>query len=972
MENFYLPPLPPDFVPNFLIQPDAISNDELLTFNDANIPSFDSNDPSRPDRFPKDEDGSTSLFDDLETTVDNLSHQPGSTELSRDQWIEAAAFISQALVKGLTKKAKHLGGTSFYNDLPLESQTNLTFFANDIDKLQRFFKIPFHEKNSVEYCTNCLKAQGTVPTREHWIAQLELCGHDASAAKHSLINQFMLKFNTSMHEWYDENRKMAHEAIVDRIIHTSNPPVVVADPRILEWCHLYAEQARENLVNYHDTKAKEEAQNNYAHQLTVYELTHANDLAIKKNELEAQFHLEVANIRQDVDVRIAKIREEAAEQIRLAKTGNIQQIEEAKADLRLETEAHTPTIQDPVARKKRRGSISIAPSPTILKRQDYTLVPDAPLPVDPTPLPSAPPQHDPIMTSMKSMMESVMGSFGKQLETITDRLDRIESSKNDTYTTTWEQDRDPVHPWGLTKEQENLEAAIDPYDAGKYDNIDYNSHEMLDVPDSPDEMGIDVPDEELTTTALADPGLLKPTGLRPPERANRVDFINPHLATDSFGLSLTGGRCLPDGSMTYAPQPKPKRPPPLPKGTTALDEDALEKLSRDTIRAHAKLIFDTNIPRQLLKAEMINRYLNLARNANKPGAPQQTRLSFAAATSSKANNNNDGFTTVPRRQTTPSAWSNSPPPPQKPRSSNKPPSNTTTWIIRPRMGTQGLTERPFSGSDDKLTNWYRQRLEANAGGNKPALTLLSGRWAIGPKSIFTLIFSGNIPHNILRAYTSLFLEQFDREHIFHPAEDMKKIALFNIPMNRNILGDVPTRLELHQEIMRGGSLAGLDWFDGPVWTPNSRNNTDAITGTAHLLVRAPTDRSLTNFFRRNTYMFNAKIAAQLAIPPRPFVQCTRCYRLNHSVDKCRLPNTISICSSCGSTNHKTAQHKHACKETHDGPSCSCPPRCFLCRNARKSPAQFTGHTAIDPSCPLRRYTFVPSGPTETNPTLTHV
>ena len=31
MENFFLPPLPDDFIPDFLIQPDAVSNDEQLT-----------------------------------------------------------------------------------------------------------------------------------------------------------------------------------------------------------------------------------------------------------------------------------------------------------------------------------------------------------------------------------------------------------------------------------------------------------------------------------------------------------------------------------------------------------------------------------------------------------------------------------------------------------------------------------------------------------------------------------------------------------------------------------------------------------------------------------------------------------------------------------------------------------------------------------------------------------------------------
>ena len=397
-------------------------------------------------------------------------------------------------------------------------------------------------------------------------------------------------------------------------------------------------------------------------------------------------------------------------------------------------------------------------------------------------------------------------------------------------------------------------------------------------------------------------------------------------------------------------------------------------MPKEDIRNHAKFLFDVDISKKSNKADTINQYLAATRNASKPGAPQQTKLSFAAAASrprdTKPNNNKNS---APPRQTTPSVWSTSSAgaPPTR-RAPTKPRTNTTTWIIRPRMGSNGLTVRPFDGSADRLTDWYRQRLQANAGDSKPALTLLSGKWANGPKSIFSLIFAGTVPLNILRRYSPLFLEKFDREHFFHPAEDMKKIALFNIPMKRDASGNVPTRLELYKEIMRGGTLAGLDYFDGPCWTPNSRNNPNATTGVAHILVRAPTHNSLMNFFKKSTYMFNARIASQTAIPPRPFIQCARCHQLNHNVEKCRLPNTAAVCHHCSSHSHKSAQHKLQCKEVHDGPACSCPPKCFLCRNARKSPAQFVGHTALDTSCPLRRYTFVPSGPANNDPTLPNV
>ena len=130
MENFFLPPLPDDFIPNFLIQPDAISNDERLTFKAADPTSFNRHDSSRVDRFPKDEDGSTTFFDELDATVDNIAQERTPfVELSRDQWFEAAAFLSQALVKGVQKKSENMGAASLYNDLSLESRENLTHFV---------------------------------------------------------------------------------------------------------------------------------------------------------------------------------------------------------------------------------------------------------------------------------------------------------------------------------------------------------------------------------------------------------------------------------------------------------------------------------------------------------------------------------------------------------------------------------------------------------------------------------------------------------------------------------------------------------------------------------------------------------------------------------------------------------------------------------------------------------------------------
>ena len=365
--------------------------------------------------------------------------------------------------------------------------------------------------------------------------------------------------------------------------------------------------------------------------------------------------------------------------------------------------------------------------------------------------------------------------------------------------------------------------------------------------------------------------------------------------------------------------------------------------------------FQHRIPRKYSKAQAIAEYQTAAKNALRPGARQST-LSFTSAAATVAQPQTN------QRQTTPSTWSKSPSPP--PRRSS-PPSNNTTWVIRPRMGTTGLTTRPFGGDADRLTEWYRQRLQANAGPNKPALTLVRGAWSIGPKSIFSLTFAGHVTFDTVRSHTALFLEKFDIEHIFHPGGNaLKKIALFNIPVKRDAMGNPQTRRELFDELIRGGTLAGLNLFNGPMWTPKTLTNPEATTGAAHILVYDSTGSAAFKFFNKQTYMYNTRIASQTAIPPRPFKQCERCHRLGHEVTVCTRPTNAKICHHCGSGAHASSQHKFQCKEQHSGPTCDCPPRCFLCQSARKSRAQFTGHTALDTSCPLRRHTFTPSDPAD--------
>ena len=592
-----------------------------------------------------------------------------------------------------------------------------------------------------------------------------------------------------------------------------------------------------------------------------------------------------------------------------------------------------------------------------------------------------------------------MNLMSEQFGALTSRLDKLEAAKTDEpapHTTSWDKidyeyaPHDDLSTWNQPEIDKTLanQARVD------LDNIEYGNEDYMDPPNHPCYMGAtpdmaNLPLSEFTgplpesqdsdcvllsgppTPTKPNPDPKPKPGLRPPERAQRVDFTSGNLASDSFGIPV-GGVMKADGSISYKnaavrPKNKTTTSSSIPPHMRPYSLHELQGLSKPTIILHALFAFNTVIGKHLLKDEVVRRYLNAATNATKPGARQAT-LSFANAASKKASPQPGPSA---QRQTTPSSWSRSPTPPSNRNRPQKPQSPNTTWIVRPCMGNLGLTLRPFNGDADKLTEYYRNRLQANAGESKPPLTLIHGSWAKGPKSIFSLTFAGHVPVQTVRAYSAVFLEKFDSEHIFHPGNGVvKKVALFNIPIKRDASGFPQRRHELFQELSRGGSPAGLALYDGPTWTANSAADPESTTGTVHIMVHDTTGSALGKFFAKPTFMYNKRIAMQVAIDPKPFVQCSRCHRLGHEVAICNRPANAQICYHCGGP-HASTQHKYACKAQHSGPTCDCRPKCFLCRIAQKPPAQCIGHNALDSSCPLRRHTFVLSDPANANPTPTN-
>ena len=233
MGDFTLPSLPPDFVPNFLTQPQPINNDTNATefFDQDRIPLVTIRDDTREERFPLD------FLDELKDALNNLTQNPDREEtLSREQWVECAALYSQSIANGLVNKAQGMGATSLRNDLPLESRTHITELAKNIERINRYFQLPYDEHVTTNYCHRCLIAQGTTPLQ--WQAELELCGHNATAARDSIHNQYIQELNKQMLMWYETQRALVHDQIVLNITNDNfAPDILTADPRIREWAN---------------------------------------------------------------------------------------------------------------------------------------------------------------------------------------------------------------------------------------------------------------------------------------------------------------------------------------------------------------------------------------------------------------------------------------------------------------------------------------------------------------------------------------------------------------------------------------------------------------------------------------------------------------------------------------------------------------------------------------------------------------
>ena len=335
MGDFNLPSLPPDYVPNFLTQPQPINNDIPITelLDRALAPRVTIRDDSRATRFPKFDTNAYNFLDELRDSLNNLAQNSDREEtLSPEQWVECAALYSQSLVTGLINMGKGKGANSFRTSLSLESRTLVVELAKNVEKINRYFQLPYDEHTTTSYCHNCLVMQGTTPP--DWQAHLELCGHNATATRESMHNHYVQELNTQMLLWYETQRALVHDQIVLNITNDNfAPDILTADPRIREWAKRVKDQARERAMVGIDAKAKQAAEDEFQSTLVRYQTTHENDLDRVRDDYQRELSKRITEYQENLN------------QAEVDYRSKLKEIQER------------PIITDPTARKKRRGSV---------------------------------------------------------------------------------------------------------------------------------------------------------------------------------------------------------------------------------------------------------------------------------------------------------------------------------------------------------------------------------------------------------------------------------------------------------------------------------------------------------------------------------------------------------------------------------------------------------------------------------------
>jgi hypothetical protein len=190
-------------------------------------------------------------------------------------------------------------------------------------------------------------------------------------------------------------------------------------------------------------------------------------------------------------------------------------------------------------------------------------------------------------------------------------------------------------------------------------------------------------------------------------------------------------------------------------------------------------------------------------------------------------------------------------------------------------------------------------------------------------------------------------------HHLVPLRGFTKMMVFNVHCIRDVNGNLPPTSILREELGNNVALRGIPFVEGPNWGQATyKDDVKGETSYLSFIFIDETGKRAEQITKARNFMFGGRVGIQPARRTIPYKQCERCFALNHSTDKCRIPPTFKKCGICGKTGHLSNEHAFKCTtgRHHTTIKCNCPPSCFNCLKANKPAA---GHLATSDECPLK-------------------
>ena len=252
---------------------------------------------------------------------------------------------------------------------------------------------------------------------------------------------------------------------------------------------------------------------------------------------------------------------------------------------------------------------------------------------------------------------------------------------------------------------------------------------------------------------------------------------------------------------------------------------------------------------------------------------------------------------------------------------------------------------------DEIVRNLRTAINQAHGGQRPLITLLSGRWSSSLSHDFVLTFAGHPENDQVYKYRSILTSPFGPGARLIPQTGYTKVVIHRVPVHRDDKGNAADSKTLLDELLRNPSFFDLSIVVRPQWFLN----------------RIPLEKRHSSITVSFIDIDGSKLKTMLSNPPSifggltyvekyvplPIIRgCDRCHALDHSVGYCNVKKGTTICPLCAGSHRAKDHHIKCAGAPHNGSlTCTCPPKCINCHRAKKPG---NGHTALSPSCPLRK------------------